>query len=59
MPYGTDEAFEASRLRFEAHQRDMAKFKEESLRSHLKEKFNVPDEFMDLAVRIWKDGKED
>ncbi len=30
-----------------------------ALKAHLKLEFDVPDEFMDLAVRIWWDGKED
>ena len=29
------------------------------LRDHLKREFNISDEFMDLAVKIWWDGKED
>jgi len=32
---------------------------EAALRRRLKEKFNVPDDFMNTAAAIWWDGKED
>lgn len=59
MPYGNDEwLVKAAAKRYEMNLED-ARSRVRCLKDDLKSKFNVPDEFMDLAVRIWWDGKED
>ncbi len=44
---------------WKAIQERVARENDAALRRDLKAKYAVPDEFMDLAVRIWWDGKED
>lgn len=44
---------------FKANQERVRAENEASLRKHLRDRFEVSEDFMDLAVRIWWDGKED
>ena len=59
MPYGNDEWLEKSNREFLQAQVRQAKKHNNMLCEYLKEKFKVPDEFIDLALEIWWDGKED
>lgn len=59
MPYGNDDWIVESERKHRAAMAGMASENERMLRERLKEDFEVPDEFMDLAVKIWWDGKED
>lgn len=59
MPYGDDSWIEANDKSYAELRQRCAAENNESLRQKLREKFNVPDAFLDLAVRIWWDGKLD
>jgi hypothetical protein len=59
MPYGNDDWLrEIDHMQAESLRRFIQQEKADLI-LRLKEKFGVPQEFMDLAVRIWHDGKED
>ena len=59
MPYGNDEWLEKSERKYRLSLAKNAKDFDIELRFVLREKFDIPDKFMDLAVKIWWDGKED
>ena len=59
MPYGNDDWLEQHQRDYKAALGRVAEERDLELRENLKRKFQVPDYFMDLAVKIWWDGKED
>ena len=59
MPYGNDGIFRNIERRAAKAERRVAAENEHRLRQRLCDEFKVPEEFLDLAVRIWWDGKED
>ena len=59
MPYGDDQWLEDIKNKRTQALIELAEGMDYYTREHLKERFNIPDEFMDLAVKIWLDGKED
>ena len=59
MPYGNDDWLEQHQRDYNAAIERVAEENDLALRENLKRKFQVPDYFMDLAVKIWWDGKED
>jgi hypothetical protein len=59
MPYFKDDWLAEIDKESAATRARMAEERDRMLREELKAAFNVPDEFMDLAVKIWWRGKED
>lgn len=58
-PYGNDEWLAESEKAFRVAEQRVARENDAYLRQRLRDKYGVAPEFMDLAVRIWWDGKED
>lgn len=59
MPYGNDEWIEANERAHEKLRLRSAAANDAALRAKLASEFHVPPEFMDVAVRVWWNGKED
>jgi hypothetical protein len=59
MPYGKDDWLVENERKHRLDKARVARENEKALRARLRQEFNVPAEFEDLAVRIWWDGKED
>lgn len=59
MPYGDDQSLEEFQALMLAAQTRMNTNFDIDLREKLRAVFDVPESFMDLAIKIWWDGKED
>jgi hypothetical protein len=59
MPYGNDDWMVESERRYRVSKELVSREHEERLKARLRDEFNVPKEFLDLAVKVWWAGKED
>jgi hypothetical protein len=58
-PYGSDEVLEAYGRQYRENLAYVRRLNALALEQRLAMEFKVPPEFMDLAVKIWWNGKED